>query len=38
VVATVNASASPLAGVWTLQVRDVYTGDVGYLDRWSLLL
>jgi subtilisin family serine protease len=31
-----NASASPLAGTWTLQVRDVYAGDTGYLDRWSL--
>lgn len=38
VVATVNASASPLAGVWTLQVRDVYAGDTGHLDRWGLLL
>jgi subtilisin family serine protease len=38
VVATVNASASPLAGTWILQVRDVYAGDTGYLDRWSLLI
>jgi subtilisin-like proprotein convertase family protein len=38
VVATVNASASPLAGTWTLKVRDVYAGDTGYIDRWSLLI
>ena len=37
-VVTVNASASPLSGVWALQVRDVYAGDTGYLDRWSLLI
>lgn len=37
-VVTVNASASPLAGQWTLQVRDAYVGDVGYLDRWGLLI
>lgn len=38
VVTTVNASLSPLAGTWTLQVRDVYAGDIGHLDRWSLLI
>lgn len=39
VVATVNASMSPLAGVWTLQVRDVDSDDnTGYLDRWALLI
>lgn len=38
VVATVNASASPLAGTWTLKVRDVYAGDTGHIDRWSLLI
>ncbi|HST66720.1 MAG TPA: S8 family serine peptidase [Mycobacteriales bacterium] len=37
-VTTVNASASPLAGTWILQVRDVYAGDTGHLDRWSLLI
>jgi subtilisin family serine protease len=38
VVATVNASASPLAGTWTLQVQDVHAGDTGYLDRWGLFI
>jgi subtilisin-like proprotein convertase family protein len=38
VVATVNASASPLAGRWTLRVSDVFAGDAGFLDRWSLLV
>lgn len=37
-VVTVNASASPLAGQWTLRVRDAYVGDVGHLDRWGLLI
>jgi subtilisin family serine protease len=33
----VNASASPGNGTWTLRVSDVYAGDVGHLDRWSLI-
>ncbi|MBD0711548.1 MULTISPECIES: S8 family peptidase [unclassified Streptomyces] len=33
---TVDASASVAAGTWKLQVRDVSTGDTGYIDAWSL--
>lgn len=33
---TVNASGSPASGTWTLRVQDVYAGDTGFLDRWSL--
>jgi PKD repeat protein len=33
---TVNASAIPANGVWTLRVNDNAAGDVGTLDNWSL--
>jgi serine protease len=33
---TVNASAVVANGAWRLQVRDVASGDVGTLNRWSL--
>jgi subtilisin family serine protease len=33
---TVNASSEAANGTWRLRVRDVYTADVGYIDRWSL--
>ncbi|MDH2388044.1 S8 family serine peptidase [Streptomyces sp. HNM0663] len=33
---TVDASSELAAGVWQLQVRDVYRGDTGYIDAWSL--
>ena len=32
----VNASGEAAAGTWRLRVRDVYSGDTGYLDSWSL--
>lgn len=35
---TVNLSSEPRNGTWRLQVRDVYTVDVGYLDTWTLRL
>ncbi|MFF0430715.1 S8 family serine peptidase [Streptomyces sp. NPDC004327] len=33
---TVNASTSVANGTWKLQVRDVASGDTGYIDSWSL--
>ncbi len=33
---TVNASAQSANGTWRLRVRDRYSGDVGYLQSWSL--
>lgn len=33
---TVNASAIAANGVWILQAKDVYSGDTGRLDKWSL--
>jgi Zn-dependent metalloprotease len=33
---TVNASTEAATGTWKLQVRDVYSVDTGYLDKWSL--
>lgn len=33
---TVNASAVVANGTWRLRVRDAYSGDTGYIDRWSL--
>ncbi|WP_425566464.1 proprotein convertase P-domain-containing protein [Nonomuraea roseoviolacea] len=24
------------AGTWTLEVSDVYLGDTGFLDSWSI--
>jgi serine protease len=33
---TVNASASPAPGTWQLRVTDLYSGDTGYIDSWSL--
>ena len=35
---TVNASTSPMTGLWLLRVRDAYADDTGYLDRWALLI
>jgi len=34
---TVNASSEVANGVWKLRVRDVYSGDTGFLDTWSLI-
>lgn len=33
---TVNASSELANGTWQLRVRDRASGDVGYLDEWSL--
>ncbi|MER7661797.1 MULTISPECIES: S8 family serine peptidase [unclassified Streptomyces] len=33
---TVDASSEVANGVWKLQVRDVASGDTGYIDTWSL--
>ncbi|HEY0640776.1 MAG TPA: M28 family peptidase [Pseudonocardiaceae bacterium] len=33
---TVNASAELANGTWRLQVRDVYSSDVGFIDSWSV--
>jgi serine protease len=32
----VNASSEVAAGTWKLRVQDVYSGDTGYIDSWSL--
>lgn len=33
---TVDASSEVANGTWKLQVRDVASGDTGYIDNWSL--
>ncbi|MGW2301329.1 S8 family serine peptidase [Streptomyces sp. NPDC001809] len=33
---TVDASSEVANGTWKLQVRDVATGDTGYINSWSL--
>src|SRR5690606_6386212 len=33
---TVNLSSESLNGTWKLRVRDVYNGDRGYIDSWSI--
>ncbi|GAA2514467.1 S8 family peptidase [Streptomyces gobitricini] len=33
---SVNASAEAANGTWKLQVRDVASGDTGYIDSWGL--
>jgi serine protease len=33
---SVNASAVAASGTWKLRVKDIYTGDVGRIDKWSL--
>ncbi|WP_336321944.1 S8 family peptidase [Streptomyces lavendofoliae] len=33
---TVDASAETADGTWKLQVRDVASGDTGYIDSWGL--
>ncbi|WP_086738347.1 S8 family serine peptidase [Streptomyces glaucescens] len=33
---TVSASSSPASGTWQLRVTDLYSGDTGYIDSWSL--
>ena len=38
VVATysVNTSGSPRNGTWQLKVTDLYSGDTGYINQWSI--
>jgi subtilisin family serine protease len=33
---TVNASSEAANGAWQLRVRDVFTGDTGTIDTWTL--
>ena len=33
---TVNLSSEALNGTWKLRVRDVYSGDTGYIDSWNI--
>ncbi|MEO3746803.1 S8 family serine peptidase [Plantactinospora sp. B5E13] len=35
---TGNLSSEAANGTWQLRVRDVYSGDTGYLNSWSLTL
>ena len=35
---TVNLSSEVRNGTWRLQVRDVYSVDVGHIDTWTLRL
>ncbi|MGC4788574.1 S8 family peptidase [Micromonospora sp. DT178] len=35
---TANLSSEAANGTWQLRVRDVYTGDTGYLNTWTLTL
>jgi hypothetical protein len=33
---TVNLSTEALNGTWKLKVQDMYTGDTGYINSWSI--
>nr|WP_324187864.1 proprotein convertase P-domain-containing protein [Lysobacter niastensis] len=33
---TVNLSTETLNGTWRLRVRDMFSGDTGYIDSWSI--
>jgi pseudolysin/vibriolysin len=33
---TVNLSSEALNGTWKLKVQDVYSGDTGYINSWSV--
>ncbi|MBE1486200.1 S8 family peptidase [Plantactinospora soyae] len=35
---TVNLSSEAANGTWRLRVRDVYSGDTGYINSWNLNL
>ncbi|MBO4204564.1 S8 family peptidase [Micromonospora echinofusca] len=35
---TVNVSGEAANGTWKLQVRDLFSGDTGYINTWSLNL
>ena len=33
---TVNLSSEALNGTWKLRVRDMFSGDTGFIDSWSI--
>uniref|UniRef100_UPI00037D0B12 proprotein convertase P-domain-containing protein n=1 Tax=Salinispora pacifica TaxID=351187 RepID=UPI00037D0B12 len=33
---TVNLSSEAAEGTWNLRVQDIYRGDIGYIDTWTL--
>jgi serine protease len=33
---TVDASSESASGTWRLRVEDVFNGDTGFIDAWSL--
>jgi subtilisin-like proprotein convertase family protein len=33
---TVNLSTEALNGSWKLKVQDMYSGDTGYINTWSV--
>ncbi|WP_313913859.1 proprotein convertase P-domain-containing protein [Tahibacter sp.] len=33
---SVNTSGSPRNGTWQLRVSDLYSGDTGYINQWSI--
>ena len=33
---TLNLSTETRNGIWKLRVQDVFAGDTGYLDTWTL--
>ncbi|MFG2049576.1 S8 family serine peptidase [Micromonospora sp. NPDC048935] len=35
---TANLSTEPANGTWLLRVRDVFSGDTGYINTWTLTL
>jgi len=35
---TVNLTSESRTGTWRLRVQDVYSGDTGYIDSWSITL
>jgi hypothetical protein len=35
---TANLSSEAANGTWLLRVRDVYAGDTGYINTWTLTL
>jgi carboxypeptidase T len=34
----VDLHNEPANGIWRLQVYDAATGDIGYIDSWTLTL
>jgi subtilisin-like proprotein convertase family protein len=35
---SINRSAEPATGPWRLRVRDLFLGNTGTLDSWTLAL